>query len=532
MIKRLFTAISLILTVITLSRADVEKFEYMGLEFSTASDGSNNVSLVGGSVENGQLIIPASVKYNGKIYTVNDISFWSFQTRTDIISIVMPDCIVSVGTAAFGGCTSLEAVRWSKGLKRIGGYSFAGCKKLKSAILPEGLSSIGTCAFSDCNSMTELSLPQTLTEIGIGAFSLCDSLISIDIPAGVSTIRENTIKGKKLTNIILHEGLNRIEKMAISDCPALKELRFPESLSAIAESAVFFCYSVETIYAPWPRPIPVGSDAFSGHPIIHVPVNTSSFYRNATNWTRYEYKEDLSLGAYYTYTVNVSGNGSVQLLQEGQQVTKDYLNNNCPLTIIVHPEEGYELKSLTINGQDVTALISDNSSYTIPSPDCNINVEAVFGLPDFVWLTIRQGIGGATCLKVAREEPVELSFKTDEGWFIHSITLNGMELIEELESGENLLYLPTLEGSAVLNVAFEQDSGLLDLVNGDKMHVTAYSGTIHIKGLEEDTTVAIYTSEGQQIAILKAKDGQAKLSGIPNGVYLVTDGVTTVKIAL
>ncbi len=530
-IKRIFTFVTLIFATVTLNQAAATTFEYEGLKFTTASDGSKNVSLSGGTVENGQLIIPATVNYEGTDYTVNAIAWWAFQSRTDIISVIMPDCISSIGASAFTNCTSLETITWSSGLKSIGQFSFAECSALKSVNLPEGLESIGNDCFFNCTDMTEISLPQTLATIGEAAFAGCDNLVSIDIPAGVAVISRHMISGKNLTHIGLPEGLTRIETMGISTCFALKELRLPYSVTSLAENAIFRCDLLEVVYVSWPRPIPIGEDALDDA-VIHVPVNTASYYRQSRNWNMYQFVEDPSLGTYYTYSVSTSDNGTIMLQQDGKDIMDDYFSKGSPLTIITQPDEGYELKSLLINGNDVTASISGNS-YTIPSPDCDITVEAVFGLPDYVWLTIRQGIGGETSLKVARDKDVELAFNTDDGWRIHSVTLNGADISGQINLTENLLVLPQLADAAVLNVAFEKDtSGLHEATEESKMHVAAHDGAIHITNLYPDAIVTVYNANGQCVATLRSVDKEAILTDIPSGIYIVTDGTTTVKIAL
>lgn len=530
-IKRIFTVVTLVLVTVTLHRAVAATFEYEGLKFTTASDGSKNVSLAGGTVKNGQLIIPATVNYGGTEYTVNAIDWWSFSQRTDIISMVMPDCISSIGASAFINCTSLETITWSKGLKSIGQFSFAECSSLKSVNLPEGLESIGNDCFFKCTDMTEISLPQTLATIGEAAFAGCDSLVSIDIPAGVAVISRNMISGKNLTHIGLQEGLTRIEAMGIATCFALKELRLPYSITSLAENAIFRCDALDVVYVPGPRPIPIGDDALDDA-VIHVPVNTASYYRQARNWNMYTFVEDPSLGTYYTYSASTSDNGTILLQQDGKDIMEDYFRTDSPLTIIMQPDEGYEIKSLLINGKDVTASISENS-YTITSPDCDITVKAIFGLPDYVWLTIRQGIGGETRLKVARGKDVELAFNTDDGWRIHSVTLNGVDLSGKIDSPENLLTLPQFGETSVLNVAFEKDtSGLSEATTESKMHVSAHDGAIRITNLDPDAIVTVCNASGQRVATLSSIDKEAILTDIPSGIYIVTDGTTTVKIAL
>lgn len=530
-IKHLLAVLAIFTASLALQPAAAATFESGGLRFTTATDGSNNVSLAGGTVDNGELVIPASVSYDGVDYTVNAIAWWSFQSRTDIRRITMPDCISSIGSSAFVNCSSLETVVWSKGLKSIGQFAFSGCSSLLTAILPEGLESIGADGFASCAAMTEISLPQTLTTIGEAAFAACDNLTSIDIPSGIKTISKSMISGKKLTHIGLPEGLTRIESMGISVCFALKELSLPRSIESLAENALFRCDSLDVVYAPWARPIQIGDRALDDA-TIHVPVNTASYYREARNWNLYRFVEDPALGAYYTYSVATPENGSIRLEQGGSVIADDYFSNAEPLVIIAEPEEGYELKELKVNGTDVTASVTGNS-YTIAKPAADITVEARFGISDKVWLTVRQAEGGETRLKVARDMPVELAISTDEGWKLHSVSLNGVDLTDQVETDGNLLSLPPLGGPAVLNIAFEKTSSAITGTLADSdMRVSARDGELRVSGLDDDAVVAVYTTSGSRVAMQKTTGGEATFTGLPRGIYIVTDGHMTVKTAL
>ena len=64
------------------------------------------------------LIIPASVTYNGKTYSVTKIDGYAFRNCTGLTSVTFPSSINEVGGYAFDGCASLTKVNISRSEER------------------------------------------------------------------------------------------------------------------------------------------------------------------------------------------------------------------------------------------------------------------------------------------------------------------------------------------------------------------------------------------------------------------------------
>ena len=52
----------------------------------------------------GDLIIPESVSYNGKTYSVTGINGWAFAYCSELNSITIPNSVTSIGDFAFNMC--------------------------------------------------------------------------------------------------------------------------------------------------------------------------------------------------------------------------------------------------------------------------------------------------------------------------------------------------------------------------------------------------------------------------------------------
>ena len=57
--------------------------------------------------------------------------------------------------------------------------AFSSCSRLTSIVIPDCVTSIGDEAFIDCSSLTSIEIPDSVTSIGNSAFYVCTSLTSI-----------------------------------------------------------------------------------------------------------------------------------------------------------------------------------------------------------------------------------------------------------------------------------------------------------------------------------------------------------------
>jgi hypothetical protein len=91
----------------------------------------------------GDLIIPATITYEGDVYDVTEIGSYAFENCTSLTSITIPESVTSIGERAFYACSNLTAIT-----------------------IPEGVTSIGYSAFYDCSSLTAITIPEGVTSIG------------------------------------------------------------------------------------------------------------------------------------------------------------------------------------------------------------------------------------------------------------------------------------------------------------------------------------------------------------------------------
>ena len=97
--------------------------------------------------------------------------------KTDIVEIIIPNSVTTIGD-----------------------YGFSECSSLTSVTIPNSVTSIGECAFYHCSSMTSVTIGNSVESIGEQAFGGCD-LTSITIPSSVASIGYYAFGCYNLTNV-------------------------------------------------------------------------------------------------------------------------------------------------------------------------------------------------------------------------------------------------------------------------------------------------------------------------------------------
>ena len=122
----------------------------------------------------GEVVIPESVAYNGKTYSVTSIGNYAFADCSSLTSITIPSSVTSIGFEAFLGCSGLTSITIPNSVTSIRHFAFWGCSGLTSVTIPNSVTSIGDGAFYNCSSLTSVHITDVLSWCNI-AFSTYDS---------------------------------------------------------------------------------------------------------------------------------------------------------------------------------------------------------------------------------------------------------------------------------------------------------------------------------------------------------------------
>ncbi len=269
------------------------------LTFETNSNGTAWISYCDTNYS-GSLSIPAAIEYEGNIYSITAVGPEAFYECKSLTEVIIPDSITWIETYAFGGCSSLSALRvdannpfykdiegvlFSKdrslihtypigkvnssytipnGVAQIAYGAFAECNQLSELIFPESISTIGAYAFYFCTSLTEICIPKNVVEIELYAFYNCSSLNKIQVDTnnaafkdieGVLFNKEGNLLiqypiGKTDISYTIPDGVTSIAECSFHSCPSLIEITLPDSIMAIGESAFDSCSLLNKIVIP------------------------------------------------------------------------------------------------------------------------------------------------------------------------------------------------------------------------------------------------------------------------------------------
>ena len=126
-----------------------------------------------------------------------------FQNYKNLVSVFIPNSVVSVGDAASNGCSGLTSVIIPNSVISIGYSAFKNCSGLTSVIIPNSVTSIGEHAFWGCSELTSINIPKIMTSINASTFFGCKKIESVILPSGVTSISNGAFcYCKGLTSVI------------------------------------------------------------------------------------------------------------------------------------------------------------------------------------------------------------------------------------------------------------------------------------------------------------------------------------------
>ena len=172
-------------------------------------------------------------------YTVTVLGEDSFSTddfdsplydihHTKIQSVTIPQCVTSIGEAAFAQCRALQSLTIDDAAISIGDWAFDECLKLTTLSLGKKITTIGDYAFDDCRILNNVTIPQSVTSIGKQAFGRCYGMDSFTIEDAATSIGE----------------------YAFWDCQKLETLSLGKNITTIGDDAFRSCNKLETIMLP------------------------------------------------------------------------------------------------------------------------------------------------------------------------------------------------------------------------------------------------------------------------------------------
>ena len=356
-----------------------------------------------------------SVVFSAGLKKIGESAFAGSMLKT----VALPEGVTSIGAYAFSGCESLESVELHEGLTSIGDCAFGWSPNLSMVTIPTSVTEIGMGAFSS-TALTSVVIPAGVKEL-VGTFAPCGNLEKVTFSEGLEVL-DGTFSGcEKLTEITIPASVKSIADYTFMGCSALNKVYYWAAADAAVADAAFdgiadpatlivrredkaaietktwvkngkFTVVAEknkvTFSTDGGLPVPDVQWVKYGENAVRpaeVPVKQGFKFEGwILNNVDYKFdipvSEDIELKAKYvaeyTLTITAGANGSVKVTRDnaqGEELTSETkLHEGDKLFIAATPAAGYELETLTVNGNNQ----ANSSVFTVEK--ANVEVKVTF----------------------------------------------------------------------------------------------------------------------------------------------------------
>ena len=346
-------------------------------------------------------------EYQGKPVTV--IYDNAFYNNDKIISVVLPDNLITISDSAFYSCGRLTSLVMGKNLTTIGSSAFWRCDSLTSVVIGDSVTSIGSYAFQYCDSLTSVVIPDSVTSIGSYAFEDCSSLISVVIGDSVTSIGDRAfydcdslqfnvydnvkylaskandyfavIEGvnSNLSSITIHNDAKVIAGWAFYYYSRLTSVVIGDSVTSIGSSAFGGCSSLTEITLPF---VGATKDGKSNPHFGYIFGASSSSWNSSYIPTTLK-KVTITGGSIGSSAFNDCRSLTNVVIGDSVTTIGDWAFNYCrSLTSVVIPD------SVTVIGEHAFYNCDSLTSVVIPDSVTSIGNKAFNGCSSLVSITV------------------------------------------------------------------------------------------------------------------------------------------------
>lgn len=349
----------------------------------------------------------ASIAIPSNVTTIDQSAF---SHCSSLSSVTIPNSVTSIGQSAFASCTGLTSVYIPQSVTSIGEDAFYECsgltsvqiqnlaawcridfsnssanpltyahhlylngEEVKDLVIPDGVKDIGSCAFYCCN-LTSVTIPQSMENIGDWAFYACDGLTSVHTQNLAAWCRisfsGNTsnplyyahhlyLNGEEVKDLVIPESITTIKDWAFYRCTGITSVDIPASVTSICYGAFWYCLNLNSIRVHWDNPLDWGVGLFDSEVrkkgTLYVPKGSKERYMGYYGWKEFTNIQELADGADTPCITIRMGDGGV--LKQSVEKGRIYTYTVCA-------DEGWEVNTLTFDGEDMTAQLQEGRFYT------------------------------------------------------------------------------------------------------------------------------------------------------------------------
>lgn len=151
---------------------------------------------------------------------------------------------------------------------------------------------------------------------------------------------------------------------------------------------------------------------------------------------------------------------------------------------------------------------------------------------DDIYLTINDGAKGNVEIKVDKENPyLTLRFKPENGWRIYSVTLNGGNVTDEVDSNGSYS-TPAINENSQLTIVYTQGSSSAPSLENAQLHFSSTDHSIVINGTVGGERISVCSIDGKSIANVVASGYTTEIPVSDHQVYLIKINNSVFKVSM
>lgn len=329
------------------------------------------------------VLLPSTVK------TIGSSAFRS----TGITAISLPDGLVTIKDYAFRNCDFLNEIVFPNTVKSLPYYCCYGSDNLHYVTLPDALTYMDSYAFASCDiysinipgtlkripdyafhenrNLAVLTLNEGTEEIGNNSFGYA-AITALTLPSSMRTLDHSFYNCKKLADLNLNEGLERITYYAFQGCESLTKLVLPSSLLYLTDYPFYDCPNIKTIdtYALIPPTVKNNVITYNaGNIKLNVPMWSYQEYMTTPGWL--EFQDNLAMTEHLPQNINITKDFEFVLRQGMLDKNPDYKPNMKMMYNVDDIDDGFghtkrERGNLTVASTSGMLNVNDFSMYLSP----------------------------------------------------------------------------------------------------------------------------------------------------------------------
>ena len=344
----------------------------------------------------GDIIIPETVDYDGKTYSVTNIGDYAFFNCKGLTSVTIPNSVTSIGRFAFSYSAGLTSVTIPNSVTSIGERAFSYCAGLTSVTIGNSVTNIGDYAFYDCSGLTSVTIPNSVTSIGDYVFYECSGLTSVTIPNSVTSIGRYAFSYcSGLTSVTIPNSVTSIGIDAFENCSGLTSVTIPNSVTSIGKWAFYGCTGLTSVISLIEEPFEISENTFynwvEDHyefttATLYVPAGTKSKYESTPAWNKFANIVELSElidGIKYSFNKETL---------EAEVVENTYFQYSGDITIPEKVNYKGNTYCVTSIGEEAFSYCTGLTSITIPNSVTNIGYGAFYECKGLTSVTIPNSV--------------------------------------------------------------------------------------------------------------------------------------------